>query len=181
MDRTPHEIVNPLSLSEPTGHAHTLVAAPGRTVHIGCQTARRVDGVIVGQGVVQQFDQALANMVEALRAVGARPLHVVDIRVHTTSMNTYRINLTALNSIYRRHMGRHSPPLTAVGVTELLDADALVEVMCTAVVPEPQDKTLLVDQVVQKVELSDELEGGAFETGVEVGAVRPQGGNPPVR
>src|SRR5699024_4503810 len=127
------------------------------------------------------FDQALANMVEALRAVGARPLHVVDIRVHTTSMNTYRINLTALNSIYRRHMGRHSPPLTAVGVTELLDADALVEVMCTAVVPEPQDKTLLVEEVARKVEISDDLGEEAFEAEVEAGAARPRGHKPAVR
>jgi len=105
----------------------------------------------------------------------------VDIRVHTTSMNTYRINLTALNSIYRRHMGRHSPPLTVVGVTELLDADALVEVMCTAVVPEPHDKTLLVDEVAWKVEVSDDLEEEAFEAEVEVGTAQPRGNKPPVR
>lgn len=181
MDRTPHEIVNPLSLAEPVAHAHALVVTPGRTVHVGCQTARRIDGVIVGQSVVQQFDQALANMVKALRAVGARPVHVVDMRVHTTAMSTYRINLTALGSVYRRHMGRHYPPMAVVGVTELLDADALVEVMCTAVVPEPRDGGLLVDEAAWEVEVADDLEDGPAEGGMEPEPARPREEERPVR
>lgn len=181
MDRTPHEIVNPLSLPEPVGHAHALVAAPGRTVHVGCQTARRIDGVLSGTSVAQQFDQALANMMEALRAVGARPIHVVDMRVHTTSMNTYRINRTALESVYRRHMGRHYPPMTVVGVTELLDADALVEVACTAVVPEPRTEAPSVDEAAWEVEVADDLEDGPTGDGMEPEPAWPRAEGPPVR
>lgn len=175
MDRTPHEIVNPLSLTDPVGYAHALVVAPGRIVHIGGQTARRIDGVLLGESVVQQFDQALANMVEALRAVGARPTHVVDMRVHTTSMSTYRINLTGLGSVYRRHMGRHYPPMTAVGVTELLDAEALVEVMCTAVVPEARDGGPLEDEAAWEVEVADDLVGGPTEDEMEPARHRTPG------
>lgn len=139
MDRTPHEIINPLTLSDPVGFSHALVVTPGRTVYVGGQAARRSDGVLTGDSVVQQFDQALANMVEALRAAGAEPGHVVSMRVHTTSVGVYRVNLRTLGSVYRRHMGRYYPPMAVVGVTELLEPGALVELECTAVVPYMRD------------------------------------------
>lgn len=139
MERTTHEIVNPLSLSDPVGYAHALVVARGRTVYVGGQTSLRSDGVITGDSVVQQFDQALANMAEALRAAGAEPTHVVSMRVYTTSVDVYRINLKTLGSVYRRHMGRHYPPMSVVGVTELLTVGAKVELECVAVVPDGHD------------------------------------------
>lgn len=153
MDRTPHEIINPLSLPDPVGYSHALVVTPGRTVYVGGQTALRSDGVLTGDSVVQQFDQALANMVEALRAAGAEPVHVVSMRVYTTSVGVYRINLKTLGSVYRRHMGRYYPPMAVVGVTELLEVGALVEFECTAVVPDVLD--------------SEELEEGAPRALVE--------------
>jgi enamine deaminase RidA (YjgF/YER057c/UK114 family) len=139
MDQTPHEIINPLTLSDPVGYSHALVVTPGRSVYVGGQVARRPDGALTGDSVVQQFDQALANMVEALRAAGAEPVHVVSMRVYTTSLGVYRVNLHALGSVYRRHMGRYYPPMTLVGVTELLETGALVELECAAVVPDALD------------------------------------------
>ncbi len=139
MDLTPHKIVNPLSLADPVGFAHALVVTPGRVVHVGGQVARRSDGKVTGEGVVQQFDRALGNVVEALRVAGADPGHVVDMRVHTTDMRGYRLNGNTLASVYRRHMGRHYPPMAVIGVTELIDPAALVQIVCTAVVPDVRD------------------------------------------
>ncbi|RKS09623.1 enamine deaminase RidA (YjgF/YER057c/UK114 family) [Nocardiopsis sp. Huas11] len=164
MDRTPHKIINPLSLAEPVGYAHALVVTPGRTVHIGGQSARRSDGVIVGETVVQQFDQALANTVEALRAAGAEPGHVVSMRVYTTAMHAYRVNLKTLGSVYRRYMGRYYPPMSVVGVTDLLDAAALVEVVCAAVVPDMRDADTLDDEAAWSLveEIDESLVAGRF-------------------
>ncbi|WP_116245294.1 RidA family protein [Nocardiopsis sp. FIRDI 009] len=157
MDRTPHQIVNPLSLAEPVGFSHALLVTPGRTVHVGGQVARRPDGGVVGDTVVQQFDQALANMVEALRSAGAEPVHVVNMCVYTTVVSAYRVNLATLGSVYRRHMGRYYPPMAVVGVTGLLDADALVELVCTAVIPRGEDTDLL--EAAEAQELVEEVEG----------------------
>ncbi|GAB2500264.1 RidA family protein [Nocardiopsis aegyptia] len=164
MDLTPHKIINPLSLSEPVGYAHALVVTPGRAVHIGGQTARRPDGAVVGESVVQQFDQALANTVEALRSAGAEPGHVVSMHVYTTAMNSYRVNLRTLGSVYRRHMGRYYPPMSVVGVTDLLDAAALVEVVCTAVVPDMRDADTLDDEEAWELveEIDESLVTGPF-------------------
>lgn len=164
MDRTPHKIINPLSLAEPVGYAHALVVTPGRTVHIGGQTARRPDGAVVGESVVQQFDQALGNAVEALRAAGAEPGHVVNMHVYTTAMSAYRVNLKTLGSVYRRHMGRYYPPMSVVGVTELLDTAALVELVCTAVVPDMRDADTLDDEEAWELveEIDESLVTGRF-------------------
>lgn len=140
---TPHQIINPLTLTDPVGYSHALVVTPGRAVYVGGQTSRRSDGVLTGDSVVQQFDRALANMVEALRAAGAEPVHVVSMRVYTTSVSVYRVNLKTLGSVYRRHMGRYYPPMTVVGVTELLEDGAQVELECTAVAPDEPDSAEL--------------------------------------
>lgn len=160
MERTTHEIVNPLSLSDPVGYAHALVVAPGRTVYVGGQTSLRSDGVITGESVVQQFDQALANMAEALRAAGAEPIHVVNMRVYTTAVDVYRVNLKTLGSVYRRHMGRHYPPMSVVGVTELLTVGAKVELECVAVVPVGPDDGAQREHVPHELVKQVEAPGG---------------------
>lgn len=135
MRRTAHEIVNPLTLAEPVGHAHVVEAAPGRTVYLGGQIARRPGGGISGDTVVQQFDVALGNVVEALRAVGGRPHDLVSMLIYTTAVGAYRVNRRTLGSVYRRHMGRHYPAMALFGATELFEPKALIELVCTAVIP----------------------------------------------
>ncbi|WP_047869602.1 RidA family protein [Nocardiopsis sp. RV163] len=167
MGRTPHEIVNPLTLAEPKGSSHALVVSPGRVVHVGGQRAHLPDGRIVGTGLPEQFDRALANAVEALRAAGAEPAHVVDIRVFTTSMAAYRAQRQSVDAVYRRHMGRCHPPMTVLGVADLLDPDAVVEVVCTAVVPDAAGSgPLFAERVWKPVEEGGRTEATASADGV---------------
>ncbi|CAL9390938.1 hypothetical protein SUDANB121_01263 [Nocardiopsis dassonvillei] len=172
MDRTPHQIVNPLTLADPVGFAHALVVTPGKVVHIGGQVARRTDGVVAGDGVVQQFDRALGNVVEALRVAGAEPGHVVDMRIYTTAMRSYRVSSNTLGSVYRRHMGRHYPPMTVVGVTDLMEPEALVEIVCTAVVPDVRDQA----EPEEDDETREMLEGIEESSGPAVTAAPDAGG-----
>ncbi|WP_017608608.1 RidA family protein [Nocardiopsis xinjiangensis] len=172
MTQSPHETVNPLTLAEPVGYSHALVVTPGRTVFVGGQTARRTDGSVAGDTVVQQFDQALGNVVEALRSAGAEPVHVVDMRIHTTSLSTYRANLGTLGSIYRRHMGRHYPAMSALGVHELLERGALVEITCTAVVPDSHDNDPLSGERAMEIEVEEGLVSGPFADPAEPGNER---------
>ena len=172
MARTPHKIVNPLSLARPAGYAHALVVTPGRTVFVGGQSSRRTDGTIVGDTVVHQFDHALGNLVEALRAAGAEPVHVVDLRIHTTSVPSYRANLNSLGGVYRRHMGRHYPAMSVIGVHELLERGALVELTCTAVVPDAHDHDPLAEERALEIEVEGGLVSGPFEDPTEPGNER---------
>jgi enamine deaminase RidA (YjgF/YER057c/UK114 family) len=133
---TPHEVVNPPSMAPAVGFAHAVVAAPGRLVLLGGQTAQAPDGSIVGATLVEQWDRAAANLVTALAAVGARPEHLTSLVVYTTDMAAYRASLRPLGEVYRRHLGRHYPAMALLGVAELFDPAALVELVATAVVPD---------------------------------------------
>lgn len=133
---TGHRIVNPPSLAAPTGFAHAVItAASGRIVYLGGQSAQRLDGTIAGDSIPEQFDIAARNVVTALAAAGGRPEHLVSLLIYVTDMPAYRAALPALGPVYRKHFGRHYPAIALLGVHELLDPAALVELVGTAVIP----------------------------------------------
>lgn len=132
----PHRIVNPEDLAPPVGFAHAVVAGSGRVVCLGGQTGCLPDGSIVARTLAEQFDRAAGNVAAALAAAGGRPEHLVQLTIYTTDMGAYRASLPELGSAYRRHLGRHYPAMALLGVSELFDPDALVELIGVAVVPE---------------------------------------------
>jgi enamine deaminase RidA (YjgF/YER057c/UK114 family) len=133
---TPHRIVNPETLEPPTGYSHAVVAAPGQTVYLGGQTGTRADGALVGEGLLDQFDQASANVLEALAAAGGRPEHLVSMLIFVTDIGNYREARRELGVIYRKHFGSHYPAAALLEVSALFDRGAKVELVCVAVVPE---------------------------------------------
>jgi enamine deaminase RidA (YjgF/YER057c/UK114 family) len=133
---TPHRIVEPEGLPEPKGFAHGLVAAHGTTAYLGGQTGHRADGSLAGDDLVDQFDQACANVVVALDAAGARPEHLVFLAIHAVDVGEYRSRLGEIGRAYRRHFGRHYPAMALLGTTELFDPGAKVELIGTAVIPD---------------------------------------------
>jgi enamine deaminase RidA (YjgF/YER057c/UK114 family) len=131
-----HELVNPPGLAPAVGFSHAVVAAPGRTVFLGGQTAQLPDGSIGGDGLVEQFELALANLTAVLDAVGAAPAHLVSLTIYTTDAARYRADLRELGAVYRRHLGKHYPATAFFEVSGLFDAAALVELVGTAVIPD---------------------------------------------
>jgi enamine deaminase RidA (YjgF/YER057c/UK114 family) len=131
------ERINPPALPKPSGFCHAVVAAGGRTVFLAGQTAMDAAGAIVGDGVVAQFERALANLLVALRAAGGKPADLVSLTVYIVDMDDYRANGRAIGNAWRRLVGREYPAMAGIGVARLWDAEALVEVQGIAVVPEP--------------------------------------------
>ncbi len=131
-----HRIVNPAQLAPPSGFAHAVVAAPGRTVYLGGQAAQAPDGSIAGRGVVEQFELAAANLVTALAAAGGRPEHLVSVQILVTSAAAWRAALAELGAAWRRHFGRHYPAASLLQVAALFDPAAEVELVAVAVVPD---------------------------------------------
>lgn len=132
---TPHEIVTAPGLAAPVGFAHAVIAAPGRTVYLGGQTAQDRDGSIVGTSMADQFDTAAGNVVAALEAAGGFPGHLVSLVIYVTDVGAYKAALPELGPLWRKHFGRHYPAVALLGVTELFDAEALIELIGTAVIP----------------------------------------------
>jgi enamine deaminase RidA (YjgF/YER057c/UK114 family) len=131
-----HRIVTAPGLAPPIGYAHAVVAAPGRLVALGGQTALGPDGRIVGTTLAEQFDVAAGNLLAALRAAGGQPDDVISLQIFVTDVRDYRVRLDALGAVWRRHFGRRYPATGLFGVTRLYDEEALVELMALAVVPE---------------------------------------------
>jgi enamine deaminase RidA (YjgF/YER057c/UK114 family) len=134
-DHAEHEIITSPDLPAPVGFAHAVVAAPGRTVHLGGQTAQAADGSIAGSTIVEQFDVAAGNLITALAAAGARPDDLVSLQVYVTDLASYRASMRELGGVWRAHFGRRYPAMAVLGVTGLFDPMALVELVGVAVIP----------------------------------------------
>ena len=68
--------VNPPSLAKPSGFTHAVRHAG--LIHLSGQTAMDGEGRIVPGGIVEQFTQALDNLLTALRAAGGDPDHLLS-------------------------------------------------------------------------------------------------------
>jgi enamine deaminase RidA (YjgF/YER057c/UK114 family) len=132
---TTHEIVNPPELIEPAGFSHAIVAQPGRTVYLAGITAHAKDFSLPGPGLVEQFDAALGNVVTTLRAAGAEPDHLTSMIMYVTDVADYRSSVKELLPVWRKHFGRYYPAAALIGISELVDPAAKVELVCTAVTP----------------------------------------------
>lgn len=126
--------VNPPELGRPSGFSHAVIGE-GRTVFLAGQTALDASGRIVGDGVVAQFEQALGNLLTALRAAGGEPEHLASLTVYIVDMDDYRARAGDIGKVWKRLVGRDYPAMAGIGVSRLWDAEALVEVQGFAVLP----------------------------------------------
>jgi enamine deaminase RidA (YjgF/YER057c/UK114 family) len=127
------ERVNPAELGKPQGFSHAVVGH-GTTIFLAGQTGLDSDGRIVGPGVVEQFEQALSNLLTALRAAGGMPTQLASVTVYVTDMDDYRAHSREIGRVWRRLVGRDYPAMAGIGVARLWDSDALVELQGFAVV-----------------------------------------------
>ncbi|HYL21271.1 MAG TPA: RidA family protein [Gemmatimonadales bacterium] len=124
-------IVNPDALGRPSGWNHGMLApAGGRLLFVAGQTAPER-----GVGLVEQWTGALERVLEVVRAAGGGPEHIGRMTIYVIDRQTYLASLKPLGEVHRRLMGRHYPAMALVEVQALLDANAVVEIETTAVLP----------------------------------------------
>jgi enamine deaminase RidA (YjgF/YER057c/UK114 family) len=126
--------INPPELGRPSGFSHAVRTTGGENVHLAGQTALNADGVIVGETVVEQFAQALGNLVTALRAAGGTPADLVSLTIYIVDVDDYRAHARELGRVWKELIGASYPAVAGIGVARLWDAEALVEVQGTACV-----------------------------------------------
>ncbi|HEU5455225.1 MAG TPA: RidA family protein [Nocardioides sp.] len=126
--------VNPPTLAAPSGFSHAVVAT-GTTVFLAGQTGMDASGAIVPGGVVAQFEQALANLLEALAAGGGSPADLASLTIYIVDMDDYRAHGREMGAVWKRLVGTDYPAMAGIGVSRLWDADAVVEVQGFAVLP----------------------------------------------
>ena len=129
------ERINPEELARPSGFVHAVRARGTVTVHLAGQTALDRDGRIVGGGVVGQFEQALTNLLTALRAAGGGPEHLASLTIYIVDVEDYRAHAREIGRVWRRLAGTDYPATAGIGIARLWDDDALVELQGTAELP----------------------------------------------
>ena len=132
---TPLHRVNPSALAAPSGFSHAVVAEGSRVVFLAGQTGMDGTGAIVGGGLVAQFEQALGNLLTALRAAGGEPEHLATLTVYAVDLADYRAHAREIGGVWKRLVGSDYPAMAGIGVARLWDDEALVEVQGIAALP----------------------------------------------
>lgn len=130
-----HAILQPAGWPRPRGYANGITAR-GTQLFIAGQIGWDARQQLVGPDVVSQTRQALRNMLTILAEAGARPEHVVRLTWYLTDLDAYRASGREIGAAYRDVMGAHYPAMSAVQVAGLVETGAVVEIECTAVIPD---------------------------------------------
>src|ERR1051325_10636409 len=111
------KLINPDSLGAPRGYSNGVLAdAGGRLLFIAGQIAWNKEQKIVSDDFVEQFDQALANVIAVLNAAGGEPANVARLVIYVTSKLEYLERTGEVGERYRKHMGKHYPAMVLVQV-----------------------------------------------------------------
>ncbi len=130
-----HRTLQPDGWPRPRGYANGI-SARGRQIHVAGQIGWNAQQQMVSADFVEQAKQAMRNIVEVLACDGATPEHLVRLTWYVTDRNRYLESGAALGVAYREVLGRVYPAMSAVQVCALMEADALVEIEATAIVPD---------------------------------------------
>lgn len=130
----PFTFINPESLGAPSGYANGVLTEPGgRLLFIAGQIGWNEHQRIVSPDLVEQFDQALANVIVVVTEAGGRPEQIARLIIYVTDKGDYRTRMKEIGERYRARMGKHFPAIVLVEVKSLLDGDAKVEIEGIAV------------------------------------------------
>lgn len=130
---TRHSVVNPGELPEPKGFSHGVVSAPGRTLHIAGETGHHKD-LSLDDDFVAQFAQACRNVAAVVETAGGEVSDLVSLTIFVTDVGAYRDRLLEIGREYQVVFGKHFPAMALIGIAELVDPGAMVEIMGIAVV-----------------------------------------------
>lgn len=128
------QIINPESLGRPRGYSNGVLCEPGgRLLFVAGQIGWDQNQTIVSDDFVDQFDQALGNLLSVVEEAGGNAGDVARMVVYVTDKHEYLEHTSGVGERYRARMGKHFPAMTLVEVKALLDPAAKVEIEAIAI------------------------------------------------
>jgi enamine deaminase RidA (YjgF/YER057c/UK114 family) len=128
--------INPEELGAPKGYSNGQLAPAGSSLlFVAGQIGWNRDQEIVSEKFLDQFGQALENVLTVVREAGGQSEHLARLTLYVTDKDEYLADLGGLGEVYRQIMGRHFPAMTLVEVQALLEPGAKVEIEATAAIP----------------------------------------------
>jgi enamine deaminase RidA (YjgF/YER057c/UK114 family) len=126
-------ILQPPSWPRPKGYTNAMMGT-GTFVLISGQIGWDTEGKFA-DGLVGQIDQALRNILTILAEAKAGPEHIARLVWYVTDIAEYRAAGKELGGVWRAVMGRNYPAMAVIGVTALVEPQALVEIEAVAILP----------------------------------------------
>jgi len=124
--------INPASWPRPSGYSNGI-EAEGKMIFLAGMVGWDSKGVFA-EGFTAQLEQILQNIVDVLEAGGADASNIVRMTWFVKDLDAYRNNLPAVGQIYRKVIGKNFPVMAVVGVNDLVERDALLEIETTAMI-----------------------------------------------
>ena len=119
-------------MPEPISH-FTHVVRAGRLVFVsGCVASDDQGRTVGGMDVVAQARQVHENIKRCLAAAGATFADVCKVTVFLRDV----ADREKVNTVRKEYFGAHRPASTLVEISRLVREDLLIEIECTAVLPE---------------------------------------------
>jgi enamine deaminase RidA (YjgF/YER057c/UK114 family) len=126
--------INPETLATPKGYNHGVLSNGGRLLFVAGQIGWDHNEKLV-DGFAAQFDLALANVLEVVRAAGGNVEDITRFTIFVKDKSEYLKLRKEIGKLYRQRMGHHYPAMSLVVVKDLLEDSALIEIEATAVIP----------------------------------------------
>jgi enamine deaminase RidA (YjgF/YER057c/UK114 family) len=136
------EFIQPNHFARPRGYANGALVR-GRMVFVAGQIGWDADQTFSTDDFVEQFANALDNVLAVVAAAGGAPTDIADMTVYVTDLAAYRQRVGELGPVWRARLGRHFPAMALVGVVGLVEPRAKVEIQAVACLPEDRGTALL--------------------------------------
>ena len=129
-------VVAPEDLGPARGYSNGIVVPAGRRLlFVAGQVGWDAQQRLVGDGIVEQFAQALANVLIVVAAAGGTADDVARLTLYVVDREEYTRSRGEIGKHYRQLMGSHYPAMALVEVRALLEPGARVEIEATAALP----------------------------------------------
>ncbi len=104
----------------------------GPVLHVAGQVGWDAECKFVEKELIGQFRQALDNVIAVVSAAHGHVEDIAEMTIYVTDIVAYRAARKQLGPIWRERMGNYFPAMALVGVTALVEPEALVEIQAVA-------------------------------------------------
>lgn len=127
--------INPDTLYKSPVFSQAVLAEGGKTLYIGGQNGILPDGTMAGDTLGAQTEQALKNILEILKSVGATQENVVKLTIYTLKGQDVNEGYAASQKVWNTPTA-----ISGILVDGLMVPGALVEIEAIALVEAPDPK-----------------------------------------
>ncbi len=128
-------ILQPSGWPRPKGYSNGI-SAQGRMIFTAGVVGWTQEERFEAADLAGQFRQILKNTLAILAEDGAGPEHIVRMSCYVTDVAEYRASVKEIGAAWRALMGSNFPAMAVMGVSELVEPAAKIEIETIAMVPE---------------------------------------------